>query len=108
MNKDKNNSKRVEDITDLLLSYKQAKQGLENRLENERTLWRQKYSDGGSASSWTFNSIVSKHADVIDNMPQCTCLPREECDSADAELLSQVIPIITDRCNFDEIYSKNA
>lgn len=103
-----NNNKNVTLITDTLLYYKQSKRALEERLEGEHRLWREKYESASGSSAWMFNSIVSKHADVMDNLPQCACLPREECDTADAELLSKILPIITDRCNFEEIYSKNS
>lgn len=107
--KDKNYSvPDIEAAAETLAQYKRGKQALTNRISSERILWQNICSPTSEESSWLFNSIVSKHADVIDNMPACSCLPREECDEQDAALLSKIIPIITDRCNFREIYSDNA
>ena len=35
-------------------------------------------------------------------------LPREPDDEAEAELLSDILPVITERCGFAETYSDNA
>ncbi len=87
--------------------YKREKSELEIRLENEDEIWEKVYS-GSSSSAWIFNSIVNKHADIIDNMPSCTCLPREERDEDYARKLSKVIPVICDRIGFKQVYSDNA
>lgn len=90
-----------------LAAYKRAKRDAELQLEHEREVWRAVY-DSGEPSSWIFNSIVNKHADIIDNMPSCTCLPREKRDMATAQTLSKIIPVITQRCGFEQSYSDNA
>lgn len=93
--------------TATLSSYKKGKRELEARLLRERESWRAIYA-GGESSSWVFNSIVNKHADIIDSMPTCTCLPREKKDESDAEKLSKIIPVISERCNFEQTYSDNS
>lgn len=94
----------------MLRAYKRGRRALESRMALERSFWQEKCVHGAQSdsSSWLFKSIVSKHADIIDNMPICTCLPREECDEADAELLTSILPVIVDRCGFKEQYSDNA
>ena len=92
---------------DALLSYKRDKSSLEDRLRTEKQIWRDVYCRG-SSSSWIFNSIVNKHADVIDAIPTCTCLPRERGDEKSAESLSRVLPVILGRSNFEGVYSDNA
>ena len=87
--------------------YKRAKREAESILTNERSVWKNVYASGES-SSWIFNSIVNKHADVIDNIPTAVCLPREKRDEADADMLSRVIPVIMQRCNFEQTYSDNS
>lgn len=89
-----------------LADYKRGKRELELRLSHEREVWKAVYSGSGS-SSWIFNSIVNKHADVIDSIPTCVCLPREKRDEEDAEKLSKIIPVISERCNFEQTYSEN-
>ena len=90
-----------------LKEYKSAKRELEARLSQEKEIWNGIYS-GGEASSWIFNSVVNKHADVIESLPRATCLPREKRDEAFAAALSKIIPVITERCHFEESYSDNS
>ena len=90
-----------------LAAYKRAKRSIEASLMTEREIWHAVY-EGNESSSWIFNSIVNKHADVIDNMPRCTCLPREKRDEKSAAALSKIIPVITERSGFDKTYSDNA
>lgn len=89
-----------------LIRYKREKAELESRIASEGDIWRAVYT-GGESSSWIFNSIVNKHADVIDSIPSCVCLPREKRDEKYAETLSKIIPVITQRCGFEQTYSDN-
>lgn len=107
MNETNKRSPDIDSAAKILISYKKDKRELEERIRAENEIWRQIYS-GGESSSWIFNSIVNKHADVIDSIPTCTCLPREKRDEKYAEVLSRIIPVITQRCNFEQTYSDNA
>lgn len=57
------------------------------------------------ASAWLFNALQNKHADAMDNFPSPNILPREEGDKAEAELLSSVVPVLLDQCDFEKTYS---
>ncbi len=110
MNQETKNT-RLQDPTEILgtlATYKRARVALESRLQAEDRVWRSVYSREGDSSSWIFNSIINKHADVIDSIPTCVCLPREKRDEADARMLSKIIPVITERCCFEQVYSDNA
>ena len=107
MNKNKINELDVAQAIRTLVSYKRHKRELEERLREESDIWRRVYS-GGESSSWIFNSIVNKHADVIDSLPTCACLPREKRDEKYADMLSKIIPVITGRRNFEQTYSDNS
>ena len=108
MNKDKKiASVDLSLAAEALTRYKRQKAELEKRLACEEEIWRAVYA-GGESSSWIFNSIVNKHADVIDSIPTCVCLPREKDDEADAEMLSKIILVISQRCNFEQTYSDGA
>lgn len=99
----------ISEASEILRQYKRGKRKLEDRIRLEKEFWQSRcVSNPNAPSAWLFNSIVGKHADIIDNMPMCSCLPREECDEMDAQLLSKVIPIIVDRCHFCETYSDNS
>ena len=97
----------ISEAISTLSAYKRGKRELEGRLARERELWKSVYT-GERSSSWIFNSIVNKHADVIDSIPSCVCLPRERRDEGDAEKLSKIIPVISERCNFEQTYSENS
>jgi len=92
---------------EVLAEYKRAKGALERRYILEDKLWSDVYTSGGS-SSWIFNSIVNKHADIIEKMPTSVCLPRERRDEAAADRLTRIIPVITERAHFESMYSDNA
>ena len=99
-----------------LQKYRAAKAKLEQRIrENEQWFrlrhWAQLRKENEPprrASAWLFNSIVNKHADFMDALPECTVLPREESDRRTAEALTSVLPVIMERCDFNGVYSDAA
>ena len=102
----------IKKALELLADYKEGKTNLENRIiENEqwfRMRYRDKSGNDGECkknSAWLFNSIANKHADAMDNYPQVCCLPREPGDKAAAQMLSQILPVIFERNDFENTYS---
>ena len=110
--KKQNNKNKTPDIeygVETLRRYVYSKEELMQRIRSERDFWSEKYkSDNPQSTTWLHNSILNKHADIIDNMPTCVCLPREERDIKSAEMLTKIIPVINSRCGFEKIYSDNA
>ena len=96
-----------------LQKYKEGKANLERRIvDNEQWYklrhWecmRKKEEEIQPTSAWLFNCIANKHADAMDNFPSPNILPREEGDKAEAEMLTSIIPVILDQCEFEETYS---
>ena len=96
--------------------YKEGKANLEKKIvDNEQWYkirhWecmRDKASEVQPSSAWLFNSIANKHADAMDNFPSPNILPREEGDKGEAEMLTSIIPVILDQCDFEETYSEVA
>lgn len=104
-----------------LKKYKEGKANLENRvIEDER--WYQlrhweymrrrqahdpAHPQPTPTSAWLFNSIAAKHADAMDNYPEPNVLPREQGDEQDAKLLSAVLPVVLERGEFEDVYSRN-
>lgn len=95
--------------------YRTGKSRLDSRLCEEAAWWRSRHGGGTVAgrgarpvSAWLFSSICNKHADLCDAMPVCSVLPREPGDEAEASMLSDILPVITQRCEFGETYSDNA
>lgn len=96
-----------------LQKYKEGKANLERKIvENEQWYklrhWecmRDKKSEISPVSAWLFNCIANKHADAMDSFPSPNILPREEGDRAQAQMLTSVIPVILDQCDYEQVYS---
>ena len=113
--------KEVKEALATLTQYKNDKRSLEARIvENELwykarhwTAMRRKYQEGEKAkeirpeptSAWLFNVIMNKHADAMDNIPTLNVLPREQGDEYDAESLSNIIPVVLERNEWEQVYS---
>ncbi len=95
-----------------LRAYAKNKASLEKRIVDCDARWRLKSAASDRknlkyrpASAWLFNSIINKHADVMDSLPSCEILPREESDSDFASVLSSVLPAALENCDFESVYS---
>lgn len=58
-------------------------------------------------SAWLLNTVLQKHADMMDKLPEAVCLAREPADEADAKALSEILPVILEQGEFDARYSDN-
>ena len=104
---------QVQAANQIMQRYKEGKANLERRIvDNEQWYklrhWeclRDKKQEVQPASAWLFNCIANKHADAMDNFPSPNILPREEGDKAEAEMLTSIIPVILDQCEFEQVYS---
>lgn len=93
--------------------YKEGKANLERRIVENEQWYKLRHWEcmrGGRqtvepTSAWLFNCIANKHADAMDNFPTANVLPREEGDKGEAEMLSSIIPVILDQCEFEQVYS---
>lgn len=97
-----------------LQKYKAGKAHLEERIiANERWYkmrhWEMLRSGKDEqvkpASGWLFNALANKHADAMDNYPAPNVLAREQGDEFEAKMLSDVIPVILEACDFERTYS---
>ena len=95
--------------------YRSARAGLEQRiLENEQwyrlrhwqSMRNREKGEVEPVSGWLFNAIANKHASAMDNFPTPTVLPREESDRALAKTLSAIVPVILERNDFEQVYSR--
>lgn len=103
-----------------LLDYRTGKANLEQRLIDNQQWYKLrqwecmrqtakkngKYVQVEPASAWLLNAIANKHADSMDNFPSANILPREEGDKQEAKMLSSIIPVILDQCEFEATYSQ--
>ena len=105
---------QIQEANLILQKYKQGKANLEKRIvDNEQWYklrhWecmRAKNEEVQPTSAWLFNCIANKHADAIDNFPSPNILPREESDKGEAEMLTSIVPVVLDQCEFEETYSE--
>ena len=96
-----------------LQKYKEGKANLEKKIvDNEQWYklrhWECMRGDKQQiqpTSGWLFNCIANKHATAMDNFPSPNILPREEGDKAEAEMLTSIVPVILDQCEFEQTYS---
>ena len=100
--------KQIDEATEALKKYKAARSNLENRIVEDE-LWYElrhwetlrrnlttcgKFKGPEPSSGWLFNTILNKHADMMDNYPEPVVLPREESDRQSAEALSKILPTV--------------
>jgi hypothetical protein len=106
---------QIRKAVETLKDYKKGKTNLETRIvENEQWYkirhWEQtkgekNTNDPEPTSAWLFNSIANKHADAMDNYPEPSVLPREASDKNDAKILSDIIPVVLERNEFEQTYN---
>ena len=104
---------QIQAATQTLMKYKEGKANLEQRIiDNEQWYklrhWecmRDQKQEVQPTSAWLFNCIANKHADAMDNYPSPNILPREEGDKGEAEMLTSIVPVVLDQCEFEQTYS---
>ena len=98
----------------ILNKYKEGKANLERRIIDNQQWYKLRHwecmrktnsQEVEPTSAWLFNCIANKHADAMDNFPSPNVLPREESDKGEAEMLSSIVPVILDQCEFEQTYS---
>ena len=114
--------KQIDEANDALKKYKAARGNLENRIVEDELWWELrhwetmrrdlrkcgKYTGPEPSSAWLFNTILNKHADVMDNYPEPVVLPREESDRESAKVLSQILPVVMENNDYHDTYSMQA
>lgn len=58
-------------------------------------------------SAWAVNSLLNKHADIMDSFPKPNVLPREADDEIEAELLTDIVPAILEQNDYEQIYRQS-
>lgn len=104
----------VQKATQILQKYKEGKANLERRIiENEQWYklrhWecmRRGTEQIEPTSGWLFNCIANKHADAMDSFPCPNILPREEGDKGEAQMLTDIVPVILDQNDFEKTYDE--
>ena len=102
-----------------LLQYKQGKASVDRRIVNAQDWWKlrnwamieaERGTKGSttikSSTAWLWNCIVGKHAEAMDCYPEPVILPRMEEDKPQAQILSDILPVVLQMNGFEEEYSK--
>lgn len=125
------NIERLREAQGILQKYKDGKANLDRKLIEAEDWWKMSHyrdfrhlkwmvdAKGNKMplldhltvkkqSAWMFNSIMGKHADIMDNFPDPVIMARSKDDETTAKLLSSVVPVILENCKFEETYSDNS
>lgn len=99
-------------IMSALSDYKSQKAELEERVTENNIWYKSQYSksaDGEScpATAFIFNAIENKYADAVDNFPDPIVTERCREDENIAGLLSKILPIQLEMCDFKSCYKTN-
>lgn len=90
--------------------YRSGKSVLENRMIDEQLWWRRRHYEMFKSGKRTpagaqlFNAIENKIADISDNIPDCSFLPRSRDDEESAQTLTDVMPAILEEANIEQAY----
>lgn len=104
----------IANATAVLQKYKEGKANLESRIVDNEEWYRLQHwqkqrhekAKGKRATGWLFSDIDNKHADFMDNFPECTVLAREQSDEQAAKDLTDILPVVLSRNNFKNVYSE--
>ena len=100
--------------------YAKGKKSLDEKATANQKWWRGRHwseikKDNKSledaekpTSAWLFNSIINKHADMMDNFPKPNVLPRSRDSQADAEKLAKIVPVVLEQNGYQATYSRKA
>lgn len=111
---------RKEDIAEATLTLKRYRDNLSvirNRVIGNEEWYKMRHwkeiqkrgneEDPEPVSGWLLNVLMNKHADAMDNFPEPVFLAREASDEATAKELSQIVPVILERNEFEGAYADN-
>ena len=112
-------AEKLREAERILMDYKSGKGSVDRRIIQAQEWWRMHNwneitrtkgtrgaSEQKSATGWLWNCIVGKHADAIDSYPEPIILPRMMDDKQEAEMLSDVVPVVMEMNDFEETYSR--
>lgn len=101
--------------------YAQGKTSIDEKASANQEWWRLRHwgqlqgetNEGKRAgievgSAWLVNSLLNKHADIMDSFPKPNILPREKDDEEEAKKLSDIIPVMLDQNDYENIYKMMA
>lgn len=110
-------AKEVSEAANILRKYKEGKARLEAKIIANEQFWKlrqwnythsERDDEFKPATAWLWSCIQTRHADLMDSYPTCNFLARQEDDKAEAEKLSDIMPVIMEQNRYEETYSNLA
>ena len=105
--------KALDDLKD----YVDGKKSIDNKATANQQWWRLRHwsviagetNEAMKAgievgSAWAVNSLLNKHADIMDSFPKPNVLPREADDENEAKILTNILPAILEQNDYEQIY----
>lgn len=111
-------AEEINDAFARLRKYAAGKKSIDDKATANQEWWRGRHwsqieernstydESQKPTSAWLFNSIINKHADMMDNFPKPNVLPRHPDDIEDAQSLGKIIPCILEQNGYQKVYSK--
>ena len=109
---------RLKEAEQVFLRYKAGKASVDDRIIKAQQWWKlrnweQIEGERGtkgtqkrkSSTAWLWNCVVGKHADYMEAFPEPLFLARNPEDEAEAQHLSEIVPVVLAQNNFEETYS---
>ncbi len=108
---------KIQSAIEVLRKYRQGKESLEAKIiQNEQwykmrhwEIIRGKKNDGTDpepVTGYLFNTLANKHADAMDSFPEPSFLPVEQNDEQEADSLTSIVPVILEKCNYEQVYDR--
>ena len=109
---------KVDEILQTLREYRDGKTTIDRKATENQEWWRLRHwnviqgkTEAGKAnievgSGWAVNSILNKHADIMDSFPKPNVLAREADDEEEANILSKILPVIEEHSDAEVVYSQ--
>ena len=112
---------QTEKAFDDLQAYVDSKKMIDMKATENQQWWRLRHWSviGGETneaqragievgSAWAVNSLLNKHADIMDSFPKPNVLPREADDEEEAKLLTDIVPAILEQNDYEEVFRRAA
>lgn len=108
---------KVSEVLQILREYKDGKTTVDMKATENQEWWRLRHwnviqgkTEAGKAkvdvgSAWAVNSILNKHADLMDSFPKANVLAREADDEEEAQILSKILPAIEEHTDAEQVYN---
>ena len=109
-------TEELRQAAETLRVYRRGKANLERRIVDNEQWWKLRHwsqmrpqhgapGDPKPTSGWLVNVCLAKHADAMDAYPEAVCLPREPGDREQAAVLSDILPVVLEQCDYEKVYS---